>query len=222
CGTGGEQPACASAGGHCQFYFGTLLPLSAGAVSTCVENHFTGSFTGTANIETGDSTSSPSLISRVFGGATNPHPCPQCIGDGTPNDGVRGGTCSGGTDNGASCDVNGSSPNENFGATSLDCRPNTSVLATLPIDLTNTTGTATKTLTTDSPFCRAVGHTTERCMCDTCNTGPAVVPCSTNADCPDPPGPIGPICGGRRCQTGVNAGAACTNNTECPGSTCGV
>src|SRR6185295_12027653 len=49
-----------------------------------------------------------------------------------------------------------------------------------------------------------------------------VVPGSTNADCPDPPGPIGPICGGRRCQTGVNAGAACTNNTECPGSTCGV
>src|SRR6185295_6553729 len=68
CGTGGEQPACASAGGSCQFYFGTLLPLSAGGVSTCVENHFTGPFTGTANIEDGTSTSSPRLTSRVFGG----------------------------------------------------------------------------------------------------------------------------------------------------------
>src|SRR6185295_562146 len=93
CGTGGEQPACASAGGPCQFYFGTLLPLSAGAVSTCVENHFVGPFTGTANIESGSSASSPSLISRVFGGASNPRPCPRCIGDAVSNDGKRQGTC---------------------------------------------------------------------------------------------------------------------------------
>jgi hypothetical protein len=57
-------------------------------------------------------------------------------------------------------------------------------------------------------------------MCDTCNTG-GVVLCTTNADCPDPAGPIGPICGGLRCLGGANVGAACTLGSECPGSSCG-
>ena len=48
-------------------------------VATCVENRFNGAFTGTADIESGGRTSSPHLISRVFGGASNPQPCPQCI-----------------------------------------------------------------------------------------------------------------------------------------------
>ncbi|MGH7893721.1 MAG: hypothetical protein ACREQL_03585, partial [Candidatus Binatia bacterium] len=239
CGTGAEDPTCASAGGTCEFYFGTLLPLSAGGVSTCVENRFNGMFTGTANIETGTSSSTPSLISRVFGGATNPHPCPRCIGDATANDGVRGGTCSGGVDNGSSCDVDGSSPNENFGSTSLDCRPNTSVLASLPINLKNSTGTEVRTLSTDNPLCRASGLPAGTlCICDTCDNL-AATSCSTNADCTA----VGAtICGGRRCQTGANAGHACTGtgnqpicgaclagsnmggqcaaNSACPGSTC--
>ncbi len=33
---------------------------------------------------------------------------------------------------------------------------------------------------------------------------------------------IGPICGGRRCTGGGNAGAACTINSACPGGACGV
>ena len=45
----------------------------------------------------------------------------------------------------------------------------------------------------------------------------------TDAECSDPPGPIGPICGGKRCLGGANAGAACTVNSECPGGgLCGV
>jgi hypothetical protein len=218
CGAGGEQPTCTTAGGTCEFYFGTLLPLAAGGVSTCVENRFNGSFTGTANLETGTSTSSPRLTSRVFGGATNPNPCPRCIGDPTPNDGVRGGTCSGGTDDGQVCDVDGSSPNPHFGSTSLDCRPSTSVLATLPIDLTNTTGTATKTLTAANPNCRATGFTSLKCFCDTC-ASLAAEPCASNADCPG-----GRICGGRRCRSGSNVGGVCTVagvNSQCPGGSCG-
>jgi hypothetical protein len=60
-------------------------------------------------------------------------------------------------------------------------------------------------------------------MCDTCNNL-AQEPCSSNTDCPDPAGPIGPICGGRRCINGTNAGAPCTTNTQCPGTggTCNV
>jgi hypothetical protein len=218
CGTSGEDPTCATSGGTCEFYFGTLLPLAAGGVSTCVENHFNGTFTGTANVETGTSSSSPHLISRVFGGATNPNPCPRCLGDPTPNDGKRGGTCSGGTDNGLACDIDGSSPNQHFGSTSLDCRPNTSVLASLPIDLTNTTGTATRTLSAENPNCRATGSTALKCFCDTCAQLDAA-PCSSNADCL-----AGRICGGLRCGGGSNAGGVCTVagvNTECPGGSCG-
>jgi len=232
---------CSVAGGTCEFYFGTLLPLSAGGVSTCVENRFNGTFSGTANIETGTSQSSPHLTSRVFSGATNPHPCPRCLGDAVANDGVRGGTCDIGTDAGQPCDINGLSPNENFGDTSLDCRPSTSVIAALPIDLTNTTGTATKTLTTANPFCRATGHTTSKCQCDTCDNS-AATPCSTNADCRQtcaggtnantacttasqcPGGACrgGTTCGGKRCQLGTNAGASCAVASECPSGSCGV
>jgi hypothetical protein len=58
-------------------------------------------------------------------------------------------------------------------------------------------------------------------MCGTCNNGNNTA-CFVNADCPDPPGPIGPICNGKRCLGGANIGAACTNNTECPSSSCAV
>ncbi|MGH7894521.1 MAG: hypothetical protein ACREQL_07625, partial [Candidatus Binatia bacterium] len=220
CGTGGEDVTCSGGAlGTCEYYFGTLLPLSAGGVATCVQNQFNGTFSGTANIETGGSTSSPSLTSRVYGGATNPNPCPRCLGDGPPNDGVRGGTCSGGTDAGAACDVNGTSPTGPFGRTSLDCRPSTSVLAALPIDLTNTTGTASKTLTAANPNCRAVGHTASKCQCDTCNHL-AATPCSSNADCVA----VGAtICGGPRCTTNnARQGLVCSPPGAAPNATCGI
>jgi hypothetical protein len=206
-------------GGTCQFYFGTLLPLSAGGVSTCVLNQLTGTISGTANIESGASASSVKLISKVFSGASNPHPCPRCLGDGPPNDGKRAGTCDGGTRGGQPCDVNGSSPNSAFGDTSLDCPPSASVIGTLPIDLSNSTGTVTRTLSANSPNCRANGFTTLKCMCDTCASA-AAEPCSSNADCSG-----GRICGGLRCQGGANAGGVCTvagaMNSECPTGSCG-
>jgi len=115
------------------------------------------------------------------------------------------------------CDVNGSSPNENFGDTSLDCRPSTSVLAALPIDLTNTTGTATKALTAANPNCRATGHTLSKCQCDTCNNL-AATPCSSNADCTA----VGAtICGGSRCVNGPRQGLACSPAGGTPLAACG-
>jgi hypothetical protein len=204
---------CPSAG-TCEFYFGTLQPLAAGGISTCVESRFNGPFTGTLNAETGTSESVPHLVSRVFNGVTVEHPCPRCVGDVTPNDGVRNGTCDAGTDVNLPCDVNGSSPAEVFGSTSLDCRLASSQIGTLPINGTATTGTATKTLSAASPTCRA--DPTAKCMCDTCNTL-AAEPCSTNADCPPTR-----ICGGKRCLSGTNAGAACSANSQCPSSGCGV
>jgi len=209
---------CASVGGTCQFYFGSLLPLSAGGVSTCVINQITGAVSGTVNIETGASASTVKLISSVFSAPLTAQPCPKCAGDTTPNDGKRGGTCDSGTNAGQSCDVNGSSPNVHFGETSLDCPPlSGGLLAALPIDLANSTGTETKTLSDSSPNCRAPGFTSLKCFCDTCNNAEAQS-CATNADCG------GGICGGKRCQGGSNNGNACTTNAECdfPNGACTV
>jgi hypothetical protein len=131
------------------------------------------------------------------------------------------GTCDAGPRQGFPCDANGSVANRpDFGTTSLDCPPlPAGIIATLTIDLSSKTNTVVKTLSTASPNCGVAG-TGNKCLCDTCNNANADV-CDDNGDCPDPPGPIGGICGGRRCLSGVNNGAACTNNTECPGSSCG-
>src|SRR5262249_5111676 len=80
------------------------------------------------------------------------------------------------------------------------------LIATLNIDLTNTTGTKTKTLSASNPNCRAVGFTTLRCLCDVCNTGSQQT-CSANADCP----------ASGRCVGGTNGGKPCTSATQCAG-----
>jgi hypothetical protein len=200
---------CASAG-TCEYYFGTYLPLAAGGVSTCVGNQINGTITGTANVETGAAATTATLTSRVYSGPTLGEPCPRCLGDGATNDGVRAGSCSAGDRAGLACDVNGTSPNAEWGSTSLDCPPLAGGnIANLTIDLTNTTGTKTRTLSAASPNCRAVGFTANKCQCDTCNVG-GVQACASNADCP--------ISG--RCVGGTNGGKACTADSACPSGTC--
>jgi hypothetical protein len=183
-------------------------------VSTCVGNQVNGAITGTANVETGSSATGATLISRVFSGPTASEPCPRCAGDGNANDGARGGTCSSGIRINRTCDVNGVSPNVEWGATSLDCPPAPGgLIAQLTIDLGNTTGVKTRTLSAANPPCSAaVGKS---CQCDTCNNA-AATPCSTNADCG------AGICGGARCVSGANLGFACTAASQCPGSSCGA
>ena len=221
---------CSGAGGTCEYYFGSNLPLVAGAVATCVSNQINGMITGTANVESGTAATTANLISRVYTGP-NPNPCPKCIGDGPANDGIRAGTCDTGPNMGLTCDVNGTSPNLFWGSTSLDCPPIPGAqVASLPINLSNSTGTRTVTLTSASPNCRAPGFTTNKCFCDTCDNL-AATPCMTNADCVA----VGAtVCGGRRCiggtnngtacsltcAGGTNVGAPCTVTSECPGSSC--
>jgi hypothetical protein len=169
---------CSVATGTYEYYFGTYLPLAAGGVATCVGSQINGTITGTANVETGSAASSVQLISRVYTGP-NPNPCPRCVGDATPNDNARGGTCDAGTNVNLSCDVNGSSPNPYWGSTSLDCPPTGGAqVAALPINLTNSTGTETRTVSSANPNCRAPGFTSFKCLCDTCNNA-AATPCGT-------------------------------------------
>jgi hypothetical protein len=207
---------CTGGGGTCQFFFGSMLPLAAGGVTTCVVNQFVGSVTGTANIESGEAANAANLSAQVFNGIAIDNPCARCIGDGVINDGIQGGTCSGGLRNGLACDANGQvADRPDFGQTSLDCTLSSGVLiATLPIDLTNATDPVTKTVTASSPGCS--GEAGERCLCDTCNNINQE-PCDANADCPDPAGTIGPICSGRRCIGGTNNGAACNGALQCIG-----
>jgi hypothetical protein len=206
--------------GTCSFYFGSALPLAAGGVSTCVVNQFKQPITGTANVESGDASTTAFLTSRVYNGITVDSPCPQCLNDASVNVVSTLGTCNGGPRQGFTCDANGSVPNRpDFGTTSLDCPPNPAgIIATLTIDLSTKTSTVVKTLTTASPVCN--GAAGNRCLCDTCNNANAET-CDDNTDCPDPAGPIGPICGGRRCLSGVNVGNACSAGADCPGSSCG-
>jgi hypothetical protein len=205
--------------GTCEWFFGAPLPLAAGGVSTCVVNQVVGTVTGTANIETGAGATNVHLVSGVFLGPGLDQPCPTCEGDTTIADGNRNGTCSGGDRDGQSCDVGGTSLTfEPKGKTSFDCPPTGGAqVAALPINLANSTGTTTLTLSAASPDCRAGSG--QKCFCDTCATL-AAEPCSTNADCPG-----GAACGGLRCRGGTNNGAACATAgraTECPGGACGV
>lgn len=208
---------CQAGGGTCQFFFGSTLPLAAGGVGTCVVNQFNGAVTGTANVETGDAVTVANLSSKVFTGPTD-HPCPRCSDAGGINDGVAGGTCDDGPRVGLACDANGTVPSRpDFGRTSLDCPPAAGLnVATLPIDLSNSTGTVTKTLSSSSPNCG--DGSGEKCLCETCNNA-AATPCGSNADCVA----VGAtICGGRRCLGGTNDGGVCNNDSACPsGGLCG-
>lgn len=210
-----ENP-CAAGKGECAFFFGAPLPLAAGGVATCVTNRVVGTVTGTANIETGAGASAVSLISSVFSGPEQAEPCPACTGDPTPQDGLRGGTCTAGARAGLACDVGGTSPGFDK-TTSFDCPPlSGGVIAKLPIALTSSTGTVTRTLTASNPDCRDPSAAGKKCFCDVCATA-LNEPCASNADCP-----AGRVCGGRRCQGGPNNGNPCALTSECPSGACGV
>ncbi len=177
----GGVAGCGGPLGTCEFYFGAPLPLAAGGIATCVTSQWNGGITGTFNQQTGASGGTALLLSRVYNGIAIATPCPRCVGDSFPNDGVNGGTCSGGDDAGQACDANGASPEPSFGSTSLDCRPSAGgLIATIPVDLTNTTGTITNTVTASSPTCN--GTPGERCLCATCSEDSSK-PCKSNADC---------------------------------------
>jgi hypothetical protein len=226
---------CPGAGNACVFFFGAPLPLSAGGTPACVFNEFAGPIVGTANIETGVSSNSVSLISQVhLGAGGSSKPCHNCLGDTTVNDGMRQGTCDTGARAGLLCDVQGRSPIPAFNGgvpamgkvngTSLDCYfqevPATHV-GRLPINLSNSTGSNVLTVAADGPSCSASGATTLQCVCDTCATA-AAQPCSSDSQCP---GAIAGSCGGLRCLGGGAAGTACTTpgimDPACSGAPCG-
>ncbi len=193
--------------------FGSPLPLSAGGISTCVLNTFREAVTGTYNCDSGCSESSAKLLSRVFLVQEASKPCPPCVGDPTPNDGVKGGTCDGGTTPGAACDVGGISDlfdaaGQDFGKTSNDCIPTGSSVGELNIDL-NPLSTGTVSIDTNVN-CLSGAFPPGSCFCpgqvqpNACLSSTGVGTCPASGVCED--GPIDGICNGqtfRQCRSGT-------------------
>src|SRR4029079_13453330 len=80
----------------------------------CVISRLTGAVTGTANVSesgphAGEGSVQLQLSSAAHNGIAVEQPCPVCLNDPTPNDGMRGGTCKDGVRNGQPCDVGGTS-----------------------------------------------------------------------------------------------------------------
>jgi hypothetical protein len=190
--------------------FGSPLPLSAGGVSTCIVNTFREAVTGTYNCESGCSTGATKLVSKVFLVQEASMPCPPCVGDATPNDGVKGGTCSGGKTPGAACDVGGISDlfdaaGPEFGHTSNDCLPTGSSVGELNIDLDPLT---TGTVSVDSNVnCLSGAFPAGSCFCPGQVQPNACFPdgvCPASGVCEV--GPIDGVCQGqtfRQCRSGT-------------------
>jgi hypothetical protein len=212
---------CTGGGGTCEYFFGAWHPRSGGGVGVCIAHQLDGSVGGSVEVETGDLTLSSTIKRRYYNAIQIDRPCPRCLDDPIPNDGVVNGTCDGGPRNGMACDGNATAPSyPDFGVTSLDCPPAPGGFITeVTLPLTSSTDQVVKTVTAASPNCGPAAPG-EKCLCQTCNNINQE-PCMSNADCPTPPGPVGPICGGNRCIVGSNAGTPCTANSECPAGVCG-
>ncbi len=213
-----EMPSSCTSPETCECFYGPPLPLSSGAVSVCVINRYTSSVTGTVNIantgpHAGEGEATIRLESSVHNGLTVDQPCPMCTNDPTPEDGVKGGTCSSGPKQGQPCDISGT--NHFFGAMSFDCLPTHAAnIGKLAIRF-NPATTGTTSLGTQGMKCTAPGFTAQDCPCDTCASA-AAEPCNSDADCS-----VGVVCGGKRCLGGTSNGAACVAASECPSGSCG-
>ena len=164
------------AGNDCILFFAAPLPLSAGGAFTCVVNEIPSDLVGTANIGTGQSNTAVANSSSIWINGTQSRPCPVCEGDPTPNDGVAGGTCSGGQQDGGACDANFINPV--FGNTSYDCQPtNGQSVATLSLQIDFSDTAKSK----QSDVACTSGDPAG-CPCNVCSSDPTI-PCDSDVVC---------------------------------------
>jgi hypothetical protein len=210
---------CAPGGGACRYYLGSWHPRGGFGLGGCIAHELNGPVGGTVDLATGEIGLTSTVTRRSYIGAIDT-PCPRCMNDVSNNDGIPDGTCAGGSHDGDACDGNATAPGfPDFGVTSLDCPPMpSSFVADVQLALASSTQSVVRSVTASSPNCS--DGSGEKCLCETCNSANAE-PCGSNADCPIPDGPIGPICGGRRCLGGANHGTPCTVQSACPAGLCG-
>lgn len=195
-----------STGGVCRFFLGPPLPVPT-TLSACFTTYLTGPpLTGSTNVETGAITLALPIHLGIDVVASTVSPCPFCVGDATPGDGLAGGACDSGLREGLACDTAATLSGNGL---SLDCPQdptNPSVTSHAEHDFTITMSTSgdTRLLSADSPNCSVGGL---KCFCNTCGLGGP--PCFTSAECP------AGTCGGALNPTQPNAcqGLTCTPNT---------
>ncbi len=225
----------------CECHFGSPFPLSSGGTPVCIANRFAENITGTSNVDLGESLIRANLRTKVFQGETTSMPCPVCGGrcgddqgplcirdedcdigvscilDPVADDGIRGGFCLLGDDDGLSCDVTGvntSFPAFNTGkggaGHSLDCYPGVGKNisgAGIRIFLNQTTGTATLRSQVS-----CLGNNPDLlCPCLMCSGDPTV-PCNSDAECAGQEG----LC------SLSNGNVKCTSVSQCSNANAGV
>ena len=207
------DPACDFGSGPepCVYVLGPPLPTNNGNNPTCAINTLSADISGTVNVDDGSSELSVPLLTLVYtSGSIQTRPCPYCVGDDVPLDGVRNGTCwTGEAPDGRPCDIQGYEANfagkdENAGV-SLDCAPdpggNISGLG-LIVNLDFTTGTSQ--LPFETPC--TPPNQSELCACAMCS-GDQTVPCRNDGECA-----LGPCTGG---TCAGNSLLTCSTNADC-------
>lgn len=173
-------------GGQCVCNFGPPLPLSSGNTPTCVLNTLSAHPGGEANVDEGSGTIELHLAEKIFLGLSLSQPCPVCLNDTTPADGVRDGVCVGGLNDTQSCDAqayNADFPPPTGALYSLDCFPLPDANITGPglaIEIGLTTGSSQ--LDANLP-CANDGPASElNCPCRVCSEDSSR-PCRSDLEC---------------------------------------
>jgi hypothetical protein len=158
-------------------------PVHAAGTPACLTRRFTDAIGGLWAPNTGSGFIEFKERLSVYIGIEPFQSCPTCEGDAVPNDGVRGGTCNGGPDNGLSCDVQGTDQAIDAGAgLSLDCFPDPLKNITGPsgvqLHVSFTTGALSlpSVETCDGPLAFLP------CPCGVCS-GDTSQACHTDTDC---------------------------------------
>jgi hypothetical protein len=206
---GSDAASCGSFDPTCRCYFGSPLPLSSGGTPACVVNRIRQDYSGSMDLRTGVWNDEIRLAAVVYLGLSTTAPCPVCNGDPVVNDGVRGGTCSGGLGSGA-CDANGVHPT--FGATSWDCLPLSAANISgtgLLINLNSTSGT--RTMPANLP-CDTPGGA--ECPCRLCSNN-GNLGCTSDAECAAAGAGVCTETGGSGVVLNQCDGFACSANGSC-------
>lgn len=203
---------------------GPPLPLVAGGVAVCVVNNWQtqgdSGFTGTVNLQTGESTLDIKLFSDVYI-TDRTFVCPRCSGTAVG----AAGSCSGGPNQGKPCTVHGTTRVEETFASnkifnlSRDCPPlQDQFLARLNIALAPTTGTAGTPGTGGSKPCRenegqGVPVQDDNCGGAKCSVAPNCSGTACVSTVPNPSDPATQICVDAK---GGLAQLCCNNNAQVP------
>ncbi|HEY2773703.1 MAG TPA: hypothetical protein VGK20_06600 [Candidatus Binatia bacterium] len=178
-----ESDSMNCGGAACTCFTRPPTPASISGVPVCMLGTAATNATGTWSPDDGHGHVKLYELLRIHLGYLQQQPCPVCVGDPTPNDGVRGGTCDVGNSPGAPCDANGTDPTfppPSGGATSLDCLPSLGLNITgQGMKFSRDETTSSVSLSSNLP-CSA--DAMQNCPCAACSSD-TTVGCSSDAQC---------------------------------------